>query len=215
MAQLRAIVLMSTAAALVACQAAAERRASAPAASVRVEPVEDWRQIALPEHSGITEDLPPLFERLAAGARRGAADRDLLDAALLLPAATPAPGAYRCRLVRLPAPAPATGRRERAGGRPSFCFVGADADRLSLTLETPARRLGGYLWPSAEPRRLVFLGAGFAAPARSAPAYSAVPGVNTAGLLERIGDFRYRLVTRGPSPGTVDVWEMSAAPPDR
>jgi hypothetical protein len=160
--------------------------------------------------------MPPLFAQLAAAARRGAGDRDLLDADTALAAATPAPGAYRCRIVRLPATAsaPAPARRARSPVRPAFCFVGADGGRLALTLETPARRLGGFLWPTADPRRLVFLGAGFAPPARTAPPYSATPGANTAGLFERIGDFRYRLVVRGPAPGSADVYELIAAPPN-
>ena len=209
------LLLLPLAAALAACQTApGPRAAAAPAASVEIEPEEDWRRIALPEHASISEDLPPLFARLAAAPRRAAADRALLDAENLLPAPTPAPGAYRCRIVRLPGAATAA-RRERGAPRPAFCFVGAEGERLSLTLETPARRLGGYLWPSADGRRMVFLGAGFAPPARTAPAYSAAAGGNTAGLFERIGDFRYRLAVRGTSPGTIDVYELIAAPAER
>jgi hypothetical protein len=212
----RFALLLSLAAALPACRTAAGADDPAPAA-VQVEPEEDWRRTALSEHAAVAEDMPPLFAGLAAAARRSAADRDLLDPALVLPAVTPAPGPYRCRLVRLPAPAAATpaARRERSGGRPAFCFVGAEGERLSLTLETPARRLGGFLWPSGDPRRMVFLGAGFAPPARTAPAYAASAAGNTAGLLERIGDFRYRLAVRGPAPGTVDVYELVAAPAER
>ncbi|HEY0012549.1 MAG TPA: DUF4893 domain-containing protein [Allosphingosinicella sp.] len=214
MTQLRPTLLLPLAAALAACQTGGPPRTAAPAATVVLEPQEDWRGTALPEHASISEDMPPLFARLAAApGRRSAADRDLLDPELLLGAPTPAPGAYRCRLVRLPATAAA--RRERGVPRPAFCFVGAERERLSLTLETPARRLGGYLWPSADGRRMVFLGAGFAPPARSAPAYSEAAGTNTAGIFERIGDFRYRLAVRGPSPGTVDLYELVAAPAER
>jgi hypothetical protein len=214
---LRPTFILAAAAALAACQTAAPgRETAAPAGSVEIQPEEDWRRTALPEHASITEDMPALFARLADAGRRSAADRDLLDAGLLLAAPTPAPGAYRCRLVRLPAPAAAAAqRRQRGAERPAFCFVGADGDRLSLTLETPARRLGGFLWPSADSRRLVFLGAGFAPPARTAPPYSAAAGGNTAGLFERVGDFRYRLSVRGPAPGSVDVYELVAAPAER
>lgn len=207
-------VALALTAMLTACQPAVRPGvgASPRIATVEIQPAEDWRAAALPEHAGISEDLPPLFARLAAAARPGASDRELLDPAISLPAATPAPGAYRCRIVRLPT---TPGRRERASPRPAFCFVGAEDERLSLTLETPARRLGGFLWPTADRRRLVFLGAGFAPPARTAPPYSATPGANTAGLFERIGDFRYRLVARGAVPGTVDIYELVAAPPGR
>jgi hypothetical protein len=39
--------------------------------------------------------------------------------------------------------------------------------------------------------------------------------MSTAGFLERIGDFRYRLVVRGPRQGTADVYELTAAPGPR
>jgi hypothetical protein len=115
--------------------------------------------------------------------------------------------------VRLGAPAPRG--RGAAAQRQAFCFVGGDTEQLSLTIETPARRIGGYLWESADPRRLVFLGADFAAPARSAPAYGTNPAASTSGLLERIGDFRYRLTVRGQMAGTLDVYELVAAPAER
>ena len=214
MPELRVHAVLALAALLAACAPATRSAPPAPAASVTIEPEEDWRRTALPEHAGISEDLPPLFRSLAAAAAqaRGGADRELLDADRLLARVAPAPGAYRCRLVRLPPPAGA--RRERSGGRSGFCFVGAEGERLSLTLETPARRIGGYLWESADSRRLVFLGAAFAPPARTAPPY-ATPGASTAGLFERIGDFRYRLIVRGSAPGTLDVYELVAAPPGR
>lgn len=209
----RLALMLSLAVALAGCQAAGGSDAPpTPARAVTIEPEEDWRRTALPEHASIAEDLPPLFARLAAATRRSGADRDLLDPGGRLAAATPAPGAYRCRILRLPAPAQ-QGRRERGASRTGFCFVGADGDRLSLTIETPLRRLGGFLWPSTDPLRLVYLAAGFAPPARTAPAYGTAPGASTAGLFERIGDFRYRLVVRGPTPGTADVWELVAAPP--
>lgn len=181
--------------------------------SVSIETSEAWRSEAMAEHAGITEDLPPLFGRLAGASRgrgaRTAADRTLLDPDLRLPRAAPAPGGYRCRMVRLGAPAPRTSARN---ARQAFCFVGAEGDRLSLTMETTARRLGGYLWDSSDGRRLVFLGAEIAPRARTAPPYGE-GGSSTAGIFERIGDFRYRLVVRGREPGAVDVYELIAAPP--
>lgn len=212
----RLIALAPLAAAAAACQTAPETPPPEQAATVTVEPAEDWRAVALAEHASISEDMPPLFARLAtADARRRAGpDANLLDPALTLAAPTPAPGPYRCQLLRLPTPAAST-RRPRGASRPAFCFVGADGERLSLTLETPARRLGGFLWRSTDRRRLVFLGAAFAPPNRTAPPYSASPETSTAGLFERIGDFRYRLTVRGPVPGTADVYELSAAPAER
>jgi hypothetical protein len=78
-------------------------------------------------------------------------------------------------------------------------------------VETAARRIGGYLWESADDRRLIFLGADFAARAGGAPAYGADSPASVAGLFERTGDFRYRLAVPG-SGGTLDIWELVAAP---
>lgn len=199
------------AAALAACQAA--RQAGAPSArpAVVLEAAESWRGIALPQHSAIAEDMPGLFRQAASAARIQSGDRELLNPDLRLPRADPAPGPYRCRIVRLGSPAAAAPRGRRAA-RESFCFVSVVDDRLSLTLETPVRPLGGYLWETNQRDRLVFLGAEFGPRARSAPPYAEPGAISTAGLFERTGEFRYRLVVRGPTPGTVDVYELVAAP---
>ncbi|HEX8525384.1 DUF4893 domain-containing protein [Allosphingosinicella sp.] len=197
---------------IVSCRAGREPPGSTAAAGS-----EPWQREALPNHANIVADLPPLFRQLVAArppaAARGRApsDGELFDPDLLLPGAAPSPGAYRCRIVRLTA-AVARQARGSAGARNAFCFVGTDGNRLSLTIETPARRLGGYLWATSDQRQLVFLGAEFAPRASTAPPYGDPPSSSTAGLFHRIGDFRYRLVVRGASPGTIDVYELVAAP---
>ncbi len=211
MPDVRILALTVLAALAGGCDPAA-RSGPAPRA-VTVEAAEDWRGAALPAHAAVTEEIPSLFRRLVVSrGRRPAADRHLLDPTPGLGHAAPAPGAYRCRIVRLPAPAERRGRR--GPERPGFCFVGGEGERLSLTVEAPARRLGGYLWPSGDGRQLVFLGAGFAPPARTAPPYGDPPQASMAGLLQRVGDFRYRLIVRGNAAGTLDVWELVAAPGD-
>ena len=200
---------------LAACQPAGQGSRPVQRAAVTLEAPEGWRSVALAQHASIAEDMPALFRQAASAARAGAGDRELLDPDLALPRAAPAPGAYRCRLVRLGAGAPAAAPRGRRAPREAFCFVQVADDRLSLTLETPTRPLGGFLWDGNRSDRLVFLGAEFGARARTAPPYGDPGAVSTAGLFERTGDFRYRLVVRGPAPGTVDVYELVAAPPPR
>ncbi|MEA3017424.1 MAG: hypothetical protein QOI38_2146 [Sphingomonadales bacterium] len=205
--------VMLAAAGLAACRSERPQGPPPPRPVVVIEAAEGWRSAALPQHAGVTEDMPGLFRQLAAAARAAGADRELLDPYLALPRAAPAPGPYRCRLVRLgPAAAAPRGRR---GGREAFCFVTLVGDRLSLTLETAARPLGGFLWETSEPGRLVFLGAEFRPGGRTALPYGEAGAISTAGLFERIGDFRYRLVVRGPQQGTADVYELIAAPNPR
>jgi len=219
MASIRTLfVLALAAAAIQACQPAREARAPAARPAVILEAAEGWRGVALPQHSSISEDMPGLFRQAASG-RAAAGDRELLDPELRLPRADPAPGPYRCRIVRLGGAAAAPAGRGRGSRRApageSFCFVTVADGRLSLTLETAVRPLGGYLWETNQRDRLVFLGAEFGPRARSAPPYGDPGAISTAGLFERIGDFRYRLAVRGPSPGTVDVYELIAAPAQR
>ena len=203
---------------LAACQPSREagaRPATRPA--VLLEAAEGWRSVALPQHGAITEDMPGLFRQAAAPGRAAAADRELLDPELRLARPEPAPGPYRCRIVRLGTAAAAapSSRRRRGAARDSFCFVTVVDSRLSLTLETAARPLGGYLWETNQRDRMVFLGAEFGPRASSAPPYAEPGAVSTAGLFERIGEFRYRLVVRGPAPGMIDVYELIAAPDPR
>lgn len=204
------ITIVSAGAAVAGCEAARQSVSAPTRPSVSLEAGEAWRSTALPQHVSIAEDLPGQFRQAAASRRAPAGDRALLDPDLKLPRASPAPGAYRCRMVRLGSPHPPS--RGRRAGRESYCFVGAEEDRLALTLETPERRLGGYLWDGSSSDRLVFLGAEIGAGARSAPPYGDSGAVSTAGLFDRIGDFRYRLAVRGPVPGSIDVYELIAAP---
>jgi hypothetical protein len=75
------------------------------------------------------------------GARAIAAEAPLLDPQAALPRAAPAPGPYRCRLLRVAAPARAPAAfAPRAAG---FCFVGVAGDQLSFTSEIAGHRLGG------------------------------------------------------------------------
>jgi hypothetical protein len=97
--------------------------------------------------------------------------------------------------------------------RSGFCFVGVEDDQLSLTSEIVGTRLGGYLWEVKDRPGLVFLGAATPARGRSAPAYGDDPAGNRIGLVERIGEFRYRLVVPArDGDARLIVIEMIAAP---
>lgn len=202
-----------------ACQPAA-RPGTTARASVMVETPEEWQGHALPEHRAVAEELPRLLAQALASTprrsgERGGADSELLRFDHRLPRAAPAPGPYRCRIIRLGAGSGAARNRTSRRAREDFCFIGADAAHLTLTAETPSRRLGGLLRETSSKDRLVFLGAEIAPRARTAPPYGDPPSASTAGVFERLGDFRYRLVVRGNSPGTIDIYELVAAPAPR
>jgi hypothetical protein len=177
-----------------------------------VEEAEPWRSIASSRDAATLEALPARWEaglaaaRAAGLARRVAGQGALLERDSRLARAAPAPGTYRCRSVRL-------GGRKWTESAQAYCYVGVAAGQLSLATELRGLRLGGYLWELKNGERLVFLGAQSPAGGKSRPAYGDNPAADSAGLVERIGEFRYRLVLPEPSPGTgLTIVEMIAAP---
>lgn len=145
--------------------------------------------------------------RSAGFARRIAAEGPLLDPGGALPRAAPAPGSYRCRLIRLGA-----GPRRRASlsESASFCYVGVEGALLSLTRQTGATRPGGYLHHDSD-TRLIFVGATARGREDVPPPYGTDPARNVSGVFERVGPFRYRLVVPWGSGGTLDLWELVPA----
>ena len=148
--------------------------------------------------------------RAAGFARRIAAEGSLLDPAAALQRPAPTPGVYLCRLVRIGAGA--RGEPAFAAFRPFFCFVGVNDGQLSITKPEGSERPAGYLWDDGAATRMVFLGS--LAPGRGAPiAYGDDRARDVAGLFERIGPFRFRLVIPGRDPpARLDVLELVPAP---
>jgi len=192
-----------------ACQTMTPSPPAASRPSVVVEEAEAWRRVASARDAAALDGLAARWQqalaaaRAAGGARRIAAEGALLSANAALPRAAPAPGSYRCRYVR-------PGGSKWAGSAPGFCYIGVEAGQLSLATELRGLRLGGYLWELRDGRGLIFLGAPVAS-GRIAPAYGENPGRDVAGRLERIGEFRYRLVLPDPAAGLTIV-ELIAAP---
>jgi hypothetical protein len=195
-----------------ACQTVPPPPAEAPRPSVTVEEAEPWRRIASPRDSAALDSLAAAWERALARSRAGglarriAAEGGLLEPGSALPRAAPAPGTYRCRYLRL-------GSRRWTASAQAYCYVGVESGQLSLATELRGLRLGGYLWEPKDSERLVFLGAAAPAAGKGAAAYGDNPEADWAGLVERIGDFRYRLVLPEREPGTgLIVVDMIAAP---
>jgi hypothetical protein len=198
--------------AVAACQTAPPRPAGAPRPSVIVEEAEPWRRVASARDSAALDGLASEWERALAAARSaGLSRRVAAEGVLLVPGAglaraAPTPGSYRCRYVRL-------GARKWTASAQAYCFVGVEAGQLSLATELRGLRLGGYLWEIKGGERLVFLGATVPAGGKTAPAYGDSPAADAAGFVERIGEFRYRLLLPQPAPGgALVVVDMVAAP---
>jgi len=183
-----------------------------PLAPLAVRPVgEAWRSVALAEDRDRFARLDLAWSEALGNARlrgfrnRVAALGPLLAPDAALPRAAIPPGPYRCRLIRFAPPArgPAF-----AAHRPFFCYVGVEEALLSFTKQDGSERPGGYLWDDSD-TRLIFLGAFAIGNEPAPPAYGEIANRNLAGIVERIGPFRYRLVIPWPRGGaTLDVLEL-------
>jgi len=105
----------------------------------------------------------------------------------------PAPGDYRCRTIKL-------------GGSSGFvsypwfrCRVeltpGGD---LTLTKVTGSQRSAGKFYPDTDSRLVYLGGQAWSADEEKAPAYGAAPERDQIGVLERIGETRWRLALPWP-----------------
>jgi hypothetical protein len=200
---------------LAACQPGVQSRAG-PRPSVVVSEPEKWREVASAENESGIDALAETWAAALAEARKTSSRSVSAEGPLLAPnsglsRAAPAPGGYRCRVIRLSS-ASGTGRAF-AASKQAFCFVGVEGDQLSFTAEVAGARVGGYLWETEETKRLVFLGSPIAARAKVAPAYGNNPSQDVAGMFERIGDFRYRLTVPGRGgEAKLLVFDLTAAP---
>ncbi|HEX8669070.1 MAG TPA: DUF4893 domain-containing protein [Allosphingosinicella sp.] len=201
---------------LAGCQTPARQAPERPRAAVTLEESEPWRSVASPETEASVDEIQARWRqalqaaRTRAYVRRVAAEGALLQPAAGLPRAAPAPGPYRCRVVRIGGGI--GGGTPYTASKPGFCFVGVVEDQLSLTAEPPAHRLGGYLWEEKDSRRLVFLGSEMAPGAKRAGVYGESPARDAAGLFERIGDFRYRLTIPTRGAAGLLVFDLTAYP---
>ncbi|HYW14552.1 MAG TPA: DUF4893 domain-containing protein [Allosphingosinicella sp.] len=211
MSRLRLVYCLAILAGAAACQTAPPG-ARAPATKAVVEEAEAWRSVASERDAAALDGISSRWSgALAAGraanlSRRIAAEGDLLTPDARLARAAPAPGSYRCRFVR-------PGGRRWVSSAQGFCYVGVESGQLSLATELRGLRVGGYLWEPKGGDRLVFLGGAVPVGARTAAAYGDNPSRDLAGLVERIGEFRYRLTLPESSPGIgLTVVELVAAP---
>jgi hypothetical protein len=151
-------------------------------------------------------------EALADAGRTNAADvrheGKLLMPRSALPRPEPTPGSYNCRLIKL-GKADAKGKSFETF-KPFFCYVEVEENLLTIVKQTGSQRPAGRLWQDDDSTRLIFLGS-LALGDETAPVgYGDDPKRDMAGVLERIGPFRWRLVIPWPqSTSKLDVFELT------
>ena len=125
-----------------------------------------------------------------------------------LPRPAPTPGSYNCRLIKLGKATPKTRGYETF--KPFFCYVEVDDNLLTIVKQTGSQRPAGRLWEDDDPNRLIFLGSLALGNEDQPLAYGDDPKRDMAGVLERIGPFRWRLVIPWPqSTSKLDVFELT------
>ncbi|WP_118855957.1 DUF4893 domain-containing protein [Sphingomonas mesophila] len=131
------------------------------------------------------------------------------DAALVRPA--PTPGSYSCRLVTLGQPGRGKPALERF--KPFFCYVQTEGEVLTIVKQTGSQRPAGRLWDDDNRRRMVFLGSLALGSEDEVRAYGDDPKRDMAGIFERIGPLRWRLVIPWPRDGAkLQVFELTPVP---
>ena len=125
-----------------------------------------------------------------------------------LPRPEPTPGSYNCRLIKLGKATPKSKPFETF--KPFFCYVEVENDLLTIVKQTGSQRPAGRLWADDEATRLVFLGSLALGDETQPLAYGDDPKRDMAGVLERIGPYKWRLVIPWPqSTSKLDVFELT------
>jgi len=187
-----------------------------PQATVTVEPEgksHAWLGVATVADQSRLARIGLAWQSALADARRAdrravEAEGVLLEPRAALPRPAPTPGSYNCRLVKLgKATARAPGIEKF---KPFFCYVEVEGALLTIVKQTGTERPAGRLWEDDRADRLVYLGSLAMGEREKAIAYGDDPKRDMAGVVERIGPFRWRLVIPWPqSASKLDVFELT------
>lgn len=161
----------------------------------------DWHQVATANDRARISSWRSTLVSAVADARSGghAADIDALGALArpdaALPYTPPPPGDYRCRIVKIGAK---TEAMLHYVGYPHFtCRIRIEKDLLGFAKLTGSQRPVGLLFPDDD-LRAVFLGTLVLGDEDRAMRYGADPDRDVAGVLQRVGDNRWRLLLPQP-----------------
>lgn len=185
-------------------------------ASVEVGPPlksEAWKALATPADLDRLTRAGLAWQEALDDARKTNAGDIRREGKLLLPRAAlprpdPTPGSYNCRLIKLGKATPKSKPYESF--KPFYCYVEVENELLTIVKQTGSQRPAGRLWVDDDATRLVFLGS-LALGDQTAPiGYGDDPKRDMAGVLERIGPFKWRLVIPWPqSTSKLDIFELT------
>jgi hypothetical protein len=191
-----------------------------PPPVVMIDEGPEWQRVA----SGSDQDRIADVDRAWAEALDQALNRrtrrlveeegDLLDPGAALPKPALTPGSYWCRVVKLGMRVSRPRARAFVAYKPFYCYVEAEGDLLTIVKQTGSQRPAGRIYPDDRENRMIFLGAmGLGDETEPLP-YGEDPERDMAGVVERIGPFRWRLVVPYPrSDALLDVLELTPVLP--
>lgn len=178
--------------------------------------LQDWRAIITPADRDRYQRRAAAWSLALAQARRQPGSGDLsalgrlIDPDAAQPDVAPSPGAYRCRTVKLGSQGDDAGLGYVVYGW-FACRIEQTSGGLKLVKQTGSQRPAGLLFPEND-REMVFLGSMALASEPSARSYGQRPERDMVGVLERIGDQRWRLVTPWPAAeSNLDLLELVPA----
>lgn len=197
------------------CDSATKRARSAATVTVEEEPKANaWMAVATPSDEDRINRLGLAWQQSLMEARPRyrrdiEAEGVLLEARSALSRPQPTPGSYNCRMISIGKTGKGTLRFEKF--KPFFCYVLADDDGLlTIVKQTGSQRPAGRLWDDDDPKRMIFLGSLALADEKEPLAYGDDPERDMAGVFERIGPFRWRLVIPWPRSGAkLEVFELT------
>ena len=185
---------------------------AAPEAPVGVV-LDDWRGVITPADRDRYQRRAAAWALALEQARRQPGSGDLsalgnlIDPDAARSDVAPPPGAYRCRTVKL-------GSQGDEGGLGYVvygwfaCRIEQTQAGLKLTKRTGSQRPSGLLFPEND-REMVFLGSMALASEPAARSYGRRPERDLVGVLERIGERRWRLVAPWPATeSNLDLLEL-------
>ena len=196
-----------------ACTVARKPPPAPPPPVVEVEEQPVWYSTASNEDIQRLERIDEAWRLALAEARsKGFAKAVNQEGILLrpnsaLPRPAPTPGPYRCRVFKL---GTINGRGPAFNSyKPFACYVEVDKDLLTIVKQTGSQRPAGRLYQDLKENRLIFLGT-LALGTEEAPLpYGERADRDMAGVFERIGPFRFRLVVPFPRvESKLDVIEL-------
>ncbi|MCM8558465.1 DUF4893 domain-containing protein [Sphingomicrobium sediminis] len=181
------------------------------------DPDAEWQSFAAPADLDRLERLDEAWAEGLAATQAAGFDRAVEEEGVLLEAdaglerSDPTPGSYRCRLVKLGAAE--NGDPAFIAYQPFFCYVQIEGDIFTIVKQTGSQRPAGRLW-EATGDRYIFLGSLALGNEREPLAYGDDPSRDMAGVWERVGPFRWRLVIPYPrNGGILDVFELLPTDP--